>query len=72
LILSCEELGELTSYKRPSAQIKWLESQNYPFDVGGDGYPKVLASYVQRRLGGEQLINKVTKNSPRPNFKSLM
>lgn len=52
MFLTQEQLQELTERVRPTAQIKWLKEHGYPFDVGAEGNPKVLASVVESRLGG--------------------
>ncbi|WP_324734107.1 DUF4224 domain-containing protein [Pseudomonas paeninsulae] len=52
MFLSAEEVSELTGYKKPSAQARWLKSEHFAFVVGGDGKLKVLRSVVVERLGG--------------------
>ncbi len=48
-----KEVAELTRYRKPRAQIKWLQVQQFGFAVGGDGHPKVLRQVVINRLGGQ-------------------
>jgi len=48
-----EEVAEFTGYRKPSAQIRWLQAQQFGFVVGGDGMPKVLRRVVISRLGGQ-------------------
>ena len=52
MLLTPEEVADLTGYRKPSAQIHWLEAQQIPYLVGGDGRPKVLRSLLIERLGG--------------------
>lgn len=52
--LSAARVAELTGYQRAYAQRSWLKANDYPFDMGGDGVPKVLESVVLERLGGSQ------------------
>lgn len=52
MLLAPQEIKELTAYTRPSAQIRWLKSHGWPFEVGADGRPKVLRSVAVARLGG--------------------
>ena len=59
MFLSRENVLELTGCKRKSDAIRWLRDRRYPFDIGADGWPKVLHSYVQAKLGGS------TKFEPR-------
>lgn len=42
LILSRSEIFELSGYRRPSDQIKWLLAQGICHYVGSDGYPRVI------------------------------
>jgi hypothetical protein len=53
LLLTTDEVSELTGYQQPTAQARWLSENNLPYLLGGDGKPKVLRSVVVRRLGGE-------------------
>ncbi|MBI6948756.1 DUF4224 domain-containing protein [Pseudomonas koreensis] len=54
MFLTPEEVADLTGYKRPAAQIRWLTTERYGFAVGGDGHPKVLRQVVIGRMGGVQ------------------
>ncbi|MGY2277403.1 DUF4224 domain-containing protein [Pseudomonas monsensis] len=54
MFLTPEEVANLTGYKRPAAQIRWLTAERYGFAVGGDGHPKVLRQVVIGRMGGVQ------------------
>ncbi len=53
MFLTKEEVAELTGYRKQSAQIKWLQVQQFGFAIGGDGHPKVLRGVVINRLGGQ-------------------
>lgn len=50
MFLTHEQLHQLTDYKRPSDQIRWLTEHGYRFDIGASGRPKVLRSVVENRL----------------------
>jgi hypothetical protein len=52
MLLTHAELQELTGYRLPAHQIRWLRDHRWAFEVGGDGKPKVLRSHAERRLGG--------------------
>ncbi len=39
-----DTIRELTSYQRPSAQIRALVAMRIPYRVAPDGYPRVLLS----------------------------
>lgn len=42
MILSREEVFELTGYHRPTKQIWWLRRHGIRFMVAADGHPRVL------------------------------
>jgi hypothetical protein len=46
MFLTHHEIQELTGYKIPSKQIKWLRDEGFIFKVAGDGRPRVLYSEV--------------------------
>lgn len=52
MLLTGEEVADLTGYSQPSAQVRWLMENGIPHMLGGDGKPKVLRSLIVRRLGG--------------------
>lgn len=62
LFLSREELKDLTDLKNPSAQIKWLKNNSYPFETSASGKPKVLRSFVISRLQNNS--DSVQSNEP--------
>lgn len=64
MFLDKTQLRELTGYARPTSHKRWLTNNNYPFEVGADGYPRVLISLVERRLGS-LIVSPQRKNSPR-------
>lgn len=48
-LLAREDLVELTDYRRPADQRRWLEREGIPYRVGATGRPKVLwADLVQQ------------------------
>lgn len=61
MLLSPEEIAELTGYCYPSKQTTWLRENGYIYEVGGDGKPKLLRTYVYSGLGGV-----VEQSSPEP------
>ncbi len=69
MFLKKSELKELTGYARPRSQANWLSENSYPFEIGADGYPRVLHSYVERRLGG--FMKQEHKKRHAPNFAAL-
>ena len=53
MFLTPDELADLTGYQRPRWQKVWLRDHGYPHEIDGQGRPRVLREFVQRRLGGE-------------------
>ena len=52
VFLTAEELRNLTGRVRPSAQIRWLRSRHWVFDVRADGRPVVAEAEACRQLCG--------------------
>ena len=50
MLLSPEELLELTDYRRAADQIRWLTDHGWKFEVGATGRPKVLRAEAERRM----------------------
>ena len=64
MFLTREEINQLTGYRIPSAQIRWLRSEEFKFKIAADGYPRVLKSEVEFQMGHESaIIIKNTKNN---------
>ena len=51
MFLTKLELQDLTNYKYYRKQIAWLRNRGYRYDIGANGQPKVLRSYVEQALG---------------------
>ena len=68
MFLTKKQLKELTGYARPQSLMRWLASNEYPFEIGADGYPRVLISLVEKRLGSH-IPEQKRKNTP--NFAAL-
>jgi len=64
LFLTHDELVELTDLKIPSAQIRWLKSHAYPFEIGASGKPKVLRALLMQRLA-------IPAKQSEPNFDAI-
>ena len=55
MFLTADQLSELTGYRKPGLQRRWLTDSGYRFDVRADGRPVVLVAQVQaRQLGNAQ------------------
>ncbi len=62
LILTRDELIELTGYKQPKRQVAWLRQQGISLYVAANGRPKVLRSTLENVT-----VNRRTE----PNFAAL-
>jgi hypothetical protein len=51
MILSPDEVCELTGRRQPKRQIQWLTENQWKFFVGADGHPKVARSYYEAHYG---------------------
>lgn len=52
LVLTQEELFELTDYQRPADQRRWLSERGIPYWTGASGMPKVLRENLTPAEGG--------------------
>ncbi len=62
LVLTRDELVELTGYKQPKRQVAWLRQQGISLYVAANGRPKVLRSTLENAT-----VNRRTE----PNFAAL-
>lgn len=51
LLLTEEDLHQLTGYIRPDAQIRWLKKNGWEFAVSAYKRPKVAFAYAESKLG---------------------
>ena len=51
LLLTPEEVRELTGRTYPKHQIDWLTAMKWKFEVGADGHPKIARAYFNDRMG---------------------
>lgn len=49
MFLTQQELRDLTDYKRPSDQIRWLRRNGYLFHISGNKRPVVVRSHADER-----------------------
>ncbi len=61
MLLSIEELKELSGRKNKSKIKEWLRSKGVNYLEGADGYPRVSKEYIEAMLNGNISI----KNSER-------
>jgi len=70
MILTPEQLAELTDKKRPKDQIAWLTEHGYRFEISAIGRPKVLLKEVERKMLTPQCKTKIKKSNA-PDFAAL-
>ena len=64
LLLSANEMRELTGYLRAHDQVKWLRQRGWVFDQDARGAPKVAREHFLRQMGGVE-----SKPSRRPQLR---
>jgi hypothetical protein len=67
MFLTTGELAELTGYRRPSAQIRWLRAHGWRFIVNAQRRPIIDRGFYERRMLGENS----TSERVEPNFEAL-
>lgn len=66
MILTPDDLHDLTGYVRRSAQVRWLRRHGWRFTVNGLGAPVVaLAEFNRHMVGGRAARQE-------PNFEALL
>ena len=53
MILTDDELFQLTGFSRPSKQAEWLKANGFNYRLGADGHPKVLRAHVCKMMGAD-------------------
>lgn len=61
MLLSVEELKELSGRKNKSKIKEWLHTKGLVFLEGADGYPKVSKEYIEQMLNGSVQIKRTNK-----------
>ena len=70
LLLTPDELEQITGRKLPKKQAAWLLAKHWQFEVNARGAPVVARTYAEARLSGISTIPQPTR-SHRPNFEAL-
>lgn len=65
MILTADDLHDLTGYVRPSAQVRWLRRHGWRFTVNALGMPVVALAEFNRHLVGGRAAKQ------EPNFEAL-
>ena len=68
IFLSADELRELTGYRRPHDQTRWLEVNAWVFELNGNRRPVVARKYTEAKLG---YGGDATPELYKPNFDAI-
>lgn len=70
LMLTIDELAELTGYKSAKSQIAWLHSRGWRFELNRAGQPKVDREYYRRQMGNKT-AEPAAYSGPGPNWDAI-
>jgi hypothetical protein len=71
MFLTRSEIQQLTGYKTPATQTRWLQDNGFLFKIGADGYPRLLLTEVEFHMSHSGSDKKITISAEEPNFKVL-
>jgi hypothetical protein len=60
LLLTADDLRDLTGFTRPSKQIEWLQREGFTFRVAADGHPRVDRAHYLKLMGLEPTTAGIT------------
>lgn len=61
MLLTADDLAELTGYRSPQGQRRWLDDRGWRYEVARDGSPRVARAYFLMRMGLPVTDSTVTK-----------
>lgn len=64
LLLTPEELFELTGLQQHAAQRRWLESNGWRYEIDVRGRPKVARAYFERKMSEEAALETTADGEP--------
>lgn len=70
LLLTPDELEQITGRVKPAKQVEWLLKKHWQFEVNARGAPVVARTYAEARLSGISTAPQATR-ARRPNFEAL-
>ncbi len=70
LLLTPEEVEQVTGRKSKRHQVEWLSAKRWQFEVNARGVPIIARSYAESRLCGVSTAPQ-TVRPRRPNFEAL-
>jgi len=69
MLLTAEQIQQLSGYKTKKYQIRWLSQNGIRYLIGADGHPRVLLDHMAFILGAVNRNTNVTRT--RPNMDAL-
>lgn len=70
IFLNANEIRDLTGYKRPSDQQRWLLQRGWLHEVNAVGVPVILRRYAEDKLSGIK-PGSHNKKPPAPDFSRI-
>jgi len=70
LLLTVDEVQQITGLKLRGRQIEWLRTRHWQFEVNARGVPIIARSYAESRLSGAT-ASPQSMRTRRPNFDAL-
>lgn len=67
LLLTSDEIQEITGYRALKAQVSWLSQKGWRFELNALGRPVIARRYAEKMLGCDGADDRKT----RPNFAAL-
>lgn len=60
MLMTDDEIQELTGYKTAKGQIEWLRARGWIFEINRVGRPKVDREYYRGRMGNATVAEPAT------------
>ena len=71
MFLTRQERMELTGYRTPSSQSRWLQVNGFLYRIGADGRPRVLMAEIESQMLTDRKSNRHFSVKEKPNFEAL-
>jgi hypothetical protein len=68
MLLTPDDLRDLTGFIRPSKQIEWLQREGFMYRVAADGHPRVDREHYLKMMG---VADMASKRRTAPDFSTL-
>lgn len=64
LLVPPNKMVEITDYKRPKDQIRWLVDNGWKFGIGASGKPKVTIAEMHKRMTSGKVAENDAQSEP--------